>query len=841
MTAQSTSTTALIATLLLSDHRVLRERWATPFASPLEWLQMREAVFLAFQPWSARMPDHVFASAWQGLQARPGGQPMVLAALGALTDEFLQARHGRSRTRRERLDGWQQGVLSRCSSLPIHAMADVHFGIGRGVEDGASRLPPIPCAGDGTRWRARILPLLLPDEPAVADYIQREGLHETHLHLNGSTFAELCWLRTLRAPKEEVSAFVRSWTYGKHSKKVRELVKQADPDLTPHLLYRRLRAAARLRAWLIAIAEGRVAPGAQYPHSCDALCDQDDGTWSRALRMSPVSWRDEPTIDDELRWICKLMLRRRRAPGPRIAGMLHAYLLLMNGYYQLLVQNEQQYGFDQFQKLTLTDLREPAERDYRARFHAMHGLQTVHSTIGYLEGRFAPKDTLSEAYQLFQRILGGYLDYLCDVDPAATRSTLRPQPLSRLLAELDQQIASPAMRGRAIHRLALVAHFIKRPWSHEPRHRAGPYRHHGLDMSLRKTAGVLLAALARWPRLQTWVRGIDAAANELDAPPEVFAPIFRVCLRAGLSRRTYHVGEDFRHLLCGIGNIRDALHLLDLRDGDRIGHGTAMGIAPKLWLERMPRSLYLPRGEWMLALLSAWQMLRGMAETQHEAAVVLHELETVALTIFRRVVTARELEAAMALRGLDRRAILRQLESLPGGPPSSFNDAWREEAERVCTAWENSRESLQLLWAWLSDPDVLARTESLIETPTAFLTAQVYLRLQQALMREVAERGVLVETLPSSNVRISQYQHVGEHHALRWMRVPGHVQEGDPDVMVCLGSDDPGIFAADLESEFHMLYAALRKCGLDDSDALLRLGRLNERGRTYRFHHPMVG
>ena len=243
----------------------------------------------------------------------------------------------------------------------------------------------------------------------------------------------------------------------------------------------------------------------------------------------------------------------------------------------------------------------------------------------------------------------------------------------------------------------------------------------------------------------------------------------------------------------------------------------------------------------MLAVLAAWQLLRGVGGMQLEVSTLQHELEVVAQKIFGRAVTARELEPAMALRGLDRRALLWQLGSAHSDPSSSLNDAWREEAERVRDAWHNNRDSVRLLWAWLSDADVQERAERLSEQRAAFLSAAAYQRLQQVLMSQVAERGVVIETLPSSNVRISQYHHVGEHHVLRWMRVPGHLQDGDPEIMVCLGSDDPGIFAADLEAEFHLLYAALRKSGLGDSDALYRLSELNKRGRIYRFHHPMLG
>lgn len=103
-------------------------------------------------------------------------------------------------------------------------------------------------------------------------------------------------------------------------------------------------------------------------------------------------------------------------------------------------------------------------------------------------------------------------------------------------------------------------------------------------------------------------------------------------------------------------------------------------------------------------------------------------------------------------------------------------------------------------------------------------------------MQEVADRGVVIETLPSSNVRISQYKHFSEHHALRWMREHSATPPNDPEILVSLGSDDPGIFSTDIETEFHHLFFALKNSGLNEADALQRVAQVNERGRIYRFH-----
>lgn len=285
----------------------------------------------------------------------------------------------------------------------------------------------------------------------------------------------------------------------------------------------------------------------------------------------------------------------------------------------------------------------------------------------------------------------------------------------------------------------------------------------------------------------------------------------------------------------------DALELLDLRDGDRIGHGTAMGIAPKLWLERMPGQLVVKKGEWMLDLLAAWRLLRTLPEATAAASRVADDLAKCAGEVFRRDISCAELEAAMGLRHLNVRYLQAAFETDWSVDITPLNDIWQAEALRIRAAKHSNPHHLNLLWEWLSDENLCQRSESLESVDAAYFDEITYLQLQQALMREVAHRNVVVETLPSSNVRISQYHNFSEHHALRWMRVPGFVEKGDPEIMVSLGSDDPGIFAGDLNGEFYQLYGALRNQGISDQAALAHLAPVNERGRAYRFHDPFLG
>lgn len=837
MSAQAASIGSLLSSLLLSDYRVLRLSWNAPFAQQIGWSKLREPVYLAFQPWAARFPDHVFDSAWNFLAEQNPDHDVVLVTLQSLINEFIELRNGKVRVRRNLYGAWQQGLSSRLSSLPIQAAAGIELNFKGEDLVRTRRLGSLD--QDLTPWRDSVLPLLRPEEAPIADYIEREGLHETHLHLNGSTHAEICWLRAIRDSRAETRDFVAAWTRDKNKGHIRELVAQINPDLTPQLFHQHLQTASRLRYWLMCVANEQIAPDTLLPESCQSLYNAGSDEWSEGLSMVMPSWRAGHDIGEEFTWMVAFIAKLRARPSVQLSRMFHTYLLLLNQYYKLLVQGEAHYGFDQFQKFTLTELREPAELEFRARFHAMHGPKLAFSKVGYLEGRFAPKTDPMRACRLFQSILGGYLNYVRDSTTAQSLSATPLRSLSALLIDLDQFFERQTFSHRQIHRLALVAHFIKQDWSPK-KGKSGPYRHYLLDMQIRRSTNVLLSMLARWPRLGRWVRGIDAASNELHAPPDVFAPVFRVCRKAGLSRCTYHAGEDFRHLLSGIATMWEALEILDLRNGDRIGHGTAMGIRPSLWLERMPGKITLPRGEWMLSLLAAWQLLRDVPGMQACVNNLQRELELIAHKIFGYPLTVLEIERAMMLRGLSRRDLMIRLTSDENSYQESLSDHWREEAEKVESAYRDEPDAVRLLWQWLSNAEVLKRAFELVETDAEFMDGQGYLKLQQALMQKIADRGVLIETLPSSNVRISQYHHIGEHHSLRWMRIPGYFEDGDPEVMVCLGSDDPGIFASDLETEFYLLYATLRKLGLNDSDALHRLSILNERGRIYRFHHPLL-
>lgn len=817
---------ALIEPFLLANSPLLGALEKIPLGGgPLDPEDLlRQLVFHGFRACHYAMPDHVFKCRWEGFAQESGAREghWVVPVLRALADRFLELHDQRAKVKFKRFDLWQT-VISRISSLPLRSAL-----YAREAWRSEEELKPL------VRREMETSFFLTPYSPVVEDYIQREGLCETHLHLNGSTPAEYAWLLLLRDPRRELQKFFSA--YKDRKKTVKELCRCVDEGLTPEKVLDRCHLARQLRAMLM----GRVGNG-----GWDWMGSGMDG-WPLTPRSLVIRrpfalpcefHRDCRSmlrlLACEASWQARLIRELERRRDPLADRIFHLYLLIKHQYLQLLVQREDLYGFDEFQKVTKDDLRRSSEKEYLERFRQFHGPEGRDSDVLFLEGRFAPRGKLGDAEEQMRKILSGYLAYLRQEKREEAERTKR-RSLSSLLDALDDVRPTGARQLR----LALVAHFIKRGWDPKTEDR----QHLTLRKSLLKEALVLRVLLRRHPRLKTWIRGIDAASNEMAAPPEVFAPIFRICRRFGIEHATYHVGEDFLHLIGGIRQVDDALRFLGLQAGDRLGHCTAVGIDPRFWLDTMPETIMVRKDDWMLDLLSVWRQLgpvggKGAFKAANEAVRLGNE-------IFDESLSIEELDRTMALRDLYQEYVFRAVNEGDkwAWQLQSLDDDLREEARRIGVVLgdgsaRNGKRLLFRLCRWWGDPTIRDRRGKYESVPSKFLNEEELLRYQQAVLGDIRNRNLVMESLPTSNVRISQYDSVRQHHIFRWMNMPGKGYEEDPAVMVSLGSDDPGIFATSLKGEFYHLYSVLRHdYGLSDCEAIRAVGQVNERGRIFRFH-----
>ena len=136
------------------------------------------------------------------------------------------------------------------------------------------------------------------------------------------------------------------------------------------------------------------------------------------------------------------------------------------------------------------------------------------------------------------------------------------------------------------------------------------------------------------------------------------------------------------------------------------------------------------------------------------------------------------------------------------------------------------------------DADVIKTYNDKIEIESDYLSEKALLFLQRSVLIKVKERSVALETMPTSNVRISYYEQSKEHHLYRWLGV-GRFKEWEEEMYrpdICIASDDPGIFATNLRNEFAHVYNTLTTdYSICHTEAINILKRINENCRVYRF------
>lgn len=807
--------------------------------------EVRRRAFVRERSGHSAWPDQIFRG-WQ--EHRLGAvsdnvsiQAMLRRLFETYAEHYLMVRDGKVHVQLDRFGPWQE-ELAALAPLPLVVFA-------------LERRHPAPDLADrgaladyiDTRCgQFRHTAIIAPFHPPVDDLIRRERLYETHLHLNGSTEVDVLWQAALRNPSQfqqdlDVSLSADEGT-AITREMLRELYQQVEPGLTAVEMADRLEVGRRLRRAMVGalLASKEVGPRSSavgtltgWSPMQDEPAPPEDGAvafdWKLALAEHPLRQllSGNPTdLQMEAALLACVFRRLREHKDEWLARLLHCYLLILNAtLLAFTVQSAAQKGFDQFQKFTFTFMRNLSEgRAYKDRFHQL--CNGPPGDLALLEGRFAPKADLQPAQDQLLNILRSYADYLQEVRWRQRGGHGTPPSPSRL--RIGDEVPPWLDREGAGPRLRLIAHFIKSDELATVKPgQAIACRFNGLRQRLARQWRVLRKLREDRALARRFITGIDGAANEMHAPPEVFAPVFRSARQSGMLYFTFHVGEDFPHLLTGMRAIMEALTFLDLRDGNRIGHGTAIGIEPTLWLERMPERFFMRRQDWLDDLVFLHEQLREIGE--RSALSLLPKIDQVIAkechAIYGSDPGLYVLQKAWELRALD--ALM--LEYVDKGPNDRIIEEEREELDKLLKVHREFPAAFDL-WRRYHTADAVRAGRELVEVETGLVPADLLYQIQERVLREVIGRGVVIETLPTSNVRISHYKEHKEHHLFRWLGGPGERP------LVSLGSDDPGIFACSMRGEvMHIVSAARKRTDMNEEQALALVRRLNDTGRIYAF------
>ncbi|OCL85384.1 amidohydrolase family protein [Arcobacter porcinus] len=448
--------------------------------------------------------------------------------------------------------------------------------------------------------------------------------------------------------------------------------------------------------------------------------------------------------------------------------LLHYYILAQSLFNKLFVQQLSQYGFSQFQRITDSKLRDQYEdKGFIDRYKQLEGVEKT-NLLKHLELRFAPKNTTYKTVKLYSNIVNDHYKY------------------KNYKNDLKELLEIP--------KISVTTHFIKHREQKNPKYiyiRDSKTKSE-LNKRVVSIMGLLSLSKPKYLSLNNpsfkkfdFLNAIDAAGNELYSRPEAFASSFRY-IREETKKRfnkhinmTFHAGEDFVHIVSGIRYIYEAVVFLDMNSKDRIGHATALGLNPKIWKKKLNNTIIMKEGEYLDNLFFIIEMIKEEKRYCIEIKNLLKAFKQTSEDVYSKKFSRKSYKKFFEHKWLTRKEACKQLT--------------KNELE-IFDKYHNIHSYYKY--------------NKLITVDLNCISDDIIIFIQNKILSLLKEKDIAIETMITSNTRISFYNKFKDHHILQWLQNPNA-----PNII--LASDDPGIFNNNLYLEYFILYNLLEKTNLD--------------------------
>ena len=395
-------------------------------------------------------------------------------------------------------------------------------------------------------------------------------------------------------------------------------------------------------------------------------------------------------------------------------------------------------------------------------------------------------------------------------------------------------------------RYSIILHFIKRNDKEKQKavqlHRDSSlyYRHYGLRNEIKKQA----MALKNWLKMcseldkDSRVVGIDAASSEIMCRPEVFGQVFRylkyyVPTSAYNSKDkelgfTFHVGEDFLDIVDGLRAVRESILFLNLENRDRLGHALVLGTDVEKYYRK--RGYYISMSKQTLLDNIVWLYFEGSCcDGFNRIAVKLKALYSKYFDdIYGKckimdgdhVLTPNieDYYNAWLLRGDNPECYKNPQKEYENRLTSYWGIYALNESEAVSKARKNIKARF-LYYFYHYDEYVYKEGCKCDQIKLDEDYIYVIRQLQAKLLDEVEMKHISIETNPTSNYRIGDFERYDEHPILYFFNYGLEHEDIAPhSITVSINTDDKGVFSTSLEREFSVMAAALEKKSLVEKD-----------------------
>ncbi len=539
----------------------------------------------------------------------------------------------------------------------------------------------------------------------------------------------------------------------------------------------------------------------------------------RQLDKSGISCQEPFFAFAGERWLLYTMLRRIYKGDPEYKGYYHlfyAYVLLKERIRSEIVQSNDNVGFRNFEKYQDRKQELLDDKIYDNAFVKLTLRETLLTeNIQTLELRITPCDTVNE---IRERII-----------------------------ELDNLI-DPSKQYR--HRFFYTLHFIKTADSgNQPESEEVLCRHEQKREKLKVQTNAIVGLRERYPEVARRILGIDAAANKIGCRPQVFGRYFRYLKRQTAVyyeadgqhsvpqlRATYHVGEDFLDVADGLRAIEEAVLFLNLDCGDRLGHALALGIDVKEWYRFKGGHIvlsmqdYLDNIVWIYHKLCEYniQGFENLKDTLHNEFVEYFGM------IYGYNISRKETDLILQRSGKNAVQLDFNLSNyynsmkLRGDEPKYYclgyfdEEAYLEENEKyainrkVDARLREMPDIVLLYYHYHFNSAARKMGQKTIQKNVNQDYIRAVQKIQEFMQRDIAGRGISIETNPSSNYLIGTFRKYAKHPITRFfnrgLTADLEALQKCPQISVSINTDDQGVFSTSLENEYALLACALEEC-----------------------------
>ena len=286
----------------------------------------------------------------------------------------------------------------------------------------------------------------------------------------------------------------------------------------------------------------------------------------------------------------------------------------------------------------------------------------------------------------------------------------------------------------------------------------------------------------------------------------------------------------------GLRAIEEAVLFLNLDCGDRLGHALALGIDVKEWYRFKGGHIvlsmqdYLDNIVWIYHKLCEYniQGFENLKDTLHNEFVEYFGM------IYGYNISRKETDLILQRSGKNAVQLDFNLSNyynsmkLRGDEPKYYclgyfdEEAYLEENEKyainrkVDARLREMPDIVLLYYHYHFNSAARKMGQKTIQKNVNQDYIRAVQKIQEFMQRDIAGRGISIETNPSSNYLIGTFRKYAKHPIIRFfnrgLTADLEALQKCPQISVSINTDDQGVFSTSLENEYALLACALEEC-----------------------------